>query len=124
MNVRPQPRASLPTVALSAAFAALVMAAEVEAQRFVAVPPPPDQPMADGFDPDRALFFERPNFVPLRDPEWKPLRGALRRGEIDDDTPVLVFEAGGRTLVLVSSQMSYHHVAQGDMAGEPWMVTF
>lgn len=37
---------------------------------------------------------------------------------------MLAFEAGGRTLALVSSQMSYHHVAQGEMAGEPWMVTF
>jgi hypothetical protein len=25
---------------------------------------------------------------------------------------------------LISSQMAYHHVAQGDMNGEPWMVTF
>ena len=30
----------------------------------------------------------------------------------------------GKTLVLVSSQMTYHHVAQGEMEGEPWMVTF
>lgn len=85
---------------------------------------PPDTPVRDGFDVDRAVFWERPNFVPLRDPEWKPLSEALRAGDLDDDTPVVVFEAGGRTLVLVTSQMAYHHLAQGEMEGEPWMVTF
>ena len=110
-------------------FAALVaatalMTSDAHAQRFVAVPPPPDQPMAEGFDPDRALFFAEPNFVPLRDPGWIHLEDALDAGAVEDDTPVLLFEAGGETLTLVSAQMSYHHVAQGEMAGEPWMVTF
>lgn len=108
------------TLALSVT---LLMSADAEAQRFVAVPPPPNQPMADGFDPERALFFAAPNFIPLRNPEWHPLTDVVGR-EIEEDTPVLVFEAGGETMVLVSSQMSYHHVAQGEMAGEPWMVTF
>jgi len=73
---------------------------------------------------DRALFWAEPNFIPLRDPEWQPLRDARRSREVADDTPVLVFEVAGRTLTLVSSQMAYHHVAQGEMSGEPWMVTF
>ena len=105
-----------------AATAYLTMSAE--AQRFTQVPPPPDQPAAEGFDPERALFFAQSNFDPLRDPVFGPLRDAERAGAVSDDQPVLVFEAGGETLVLVTSQMSYHHVAQGEMAGEPWMVTF
>lgn len=109
---------------LVAAFvSAALLASGMSAQQPVAVPPPPDQPMAEDFDPDRALFFAEPNFIPLRNPEWKPLEEALD-DDVAEDTPVLLFEAGGRTLVLVSSQMSYHHVAQGEMAGEPWMVTF
>lgn len=110
--------------AAAAALLTAAMAGDAEAQRFTQVQPEPGQPIAEGFDTDRALFWAEPNFVPLRDPEWTPLRTALRANEVDDDTPVLVFEAGGETLVLVSSQMSYHHVAQGEMAGEPWMVTF
>jgi hypothetical protein len=31
-------------------------------------------------------------------------------------------EAG--RLALVTDQMAYHHVAQGEIAGEPWMVSF
>lgn len=84
----------------------------------------PDLPRKAGFDAERAYLGSEPTFTPLRDPDFEPLRAVLRRGELTDDTPMLAFEAGGRTLALVSSQMSYHHVAQGDMAGEPWMVTF
>lgn len=107
------------TVVLMAGFAL-----DAEAQRFTQVQPEPGQPAAEGFDTERALFWAEPNFVPLRDPEWMPLAQARRSRAVADDTPVLVFTAGGETLVLVSSQMSYHHVAQGEMAGEPWMVTF
>ncbi len=94
------------------------------AQGFQAVAADPNMPIKEGFDTDRAIFWQAPNFVPLRNPEWRSLSDARRSGDVSDDTPVLVFEAGGSTLVLVSSQMSYHHVAQGDMNGEPWMVTF
>ena len=84
----------------------------------------PDLPTKEGFDIGRAIFWEAPNFVPLRNPEWQSLRGARRAGAVSDDTPVMVFEVGRSTLVLVSSQMAYHHVAQGEVNGEPWMVTF
>ena len=114
-------KARIPVLAIAAGA---LLSGEAQAQPFTQVPPEPGQPAADGFDTDRALFWAEPNFVPLRNPAWTPLRGALRAGDVADDTPVLVFEAGGETLVLVSSQMSYHHVAQGEMAGEPWMVTF
>ena len=106
-------------LATTAAFAA-----QAQAQRFAQVPPEPGQPIAEGFETDRALFWVEPNFVPLRNPEWTPLRDARRFRDVQDDTPLLVFKAGGKTLTLVSRQMSYHHVAQGEIAGEPWMVTF
>ena len=81
-------------------------------------------PVKDGFDTDRAIFWARPNFTPLRDPEWQSLREVRRAGDLGDETVVVTFDVRGKTLVLVSSQMSYHHVAQGSMNGEPWMVTF
>ena len=92
------------------------MSGQVEADR--------NMPTKEGFDTDRAIFWRSSNFVPLRNPDWRSLSDARRAGDISDNTPVLVFEAGGSTLVLVSSQMAYHHVAQGNMNGEPWMVTF
>ncbi len=101
-----------------------VFAAEAHAQRFTEVPSEPGQPVREGFDTERAIFWVEPNFIPLRNPEWKSLQSVRRARDVSDDTPILVFEAGGRTLSLVSSQMAFHHVAQGEMAGEPWMVTF
>lgn len=84
----------------------------------------PDMPTIDGFDTDRAILWARPNFTPLRDPEWQSLREARRSGAVTNETTVLTFEVRGKTLTLVSGQMAYHHVAQGEMDGEPWMVTF
>ena len=98
------------------------LSAQIEMPPEMAVDP--DLPRKAGFDADRAFLGSEPIFTPLRDPEFEPLRAVLRRGDLTEDTPMLAFEAAGRTLTLVSSQMSYHHVAQGDMAGEPWMVTF
>ena len=110
---------------LGASGLALAMLAPgIVAQRFDMVEPDPNQPVKEGFDTDRAMFFSSPNFVPFRDPEFQSLRNAMLEGELEDDTPVVVFEAGGQTLVLVTEQMAYHHVAQGNMRGEPWMVTF
>ena len=84
----------------------------------------PDLPMKEGFDAERAYLGTAPMFEPLRDPEWMLLRQARRQGLVSDDTPMLVFDHGGETRSLITAQMSYHHVAQGDIAGEPWMVTF
>jgi hypothetical protein len=109
---------------LAAFILALVAVAPAAAQEMTAVDPDPDMPVKDGFDTGRAIFWSKPNFIPLRDPDWQPLKGALRSGAIAEQTPVVIFEAGGETLALVSSQMAYHHVAQGDVNGEAWMVSF
>ncbi len=111
---------SLMAVAVLIASFAAPLAAQFD-QRLQA---DPDTPRKDGFDTDRAIFWAQPNFIPLRDPEWKSLRAARRAGDVTDETTVVSFEIAGKTLALVSSQMSYHHVAQGEMEGEPWMVTF
>jgi hypothetical protein len=108
----------------ASALALAILAPGISAQRFTEVEADPNQPVKEGFDTDRAMFFAEPNFVPFRDPEFQSLRNAMLAGDVEDDTPVLVFEAGGQTLVFVTEQMAYHHVAQGTMRGEPWMVTF
>ena len=116
-------RTSISTVmAITMLFAAFE--APLAAQFTDIVRADPNMPVKDGFDTDRAIFWARPNFTPLRDPQWQSLQGARRAGKVGDRTTVVTFDVGGRTLVLVSSEMAYHHVAQGEMEGEPWMVTF
>lgn len=60
-------------------------------------------------------------FVPLRPQgDGTPL-SAL---SLDDDEELIVFERGGQERGLVLRQMAYHHVAQGALAGIPYLVTF
>ena len=102
----------------------LSFGAPLAAQFSALIPADPNMPVKDGFDTDRAIFWAQSNFNPLRDPQWQPLQEARRAGRVTDETTVLTFDVGGETLVLVSGQMAYHHVAQGEIEGEPWMVTF
>ncbi len=79
---------------------------------------------AADFDVSRALLNNQPMFDPFRVEATMPLSRALRERLVEDETPLLVVERGGRTLALLTLQMAYHHVAQGSIAGEPWMVAF
>ena len=76
------------------------------------------------FDDRRALLLRRDIFAPYQVTSTYLLRDALSRGTIPEDTPVLVVERGASTLVLLTRQLLYHHVAQGELAGEPWMVSY
>ena len=82
------------------------------------------QEVAD-FDIERAYQADSTLYEPFRVGETRPLAEALRAGDADPLTSVLVIEhpRAGR-LALVTDQMAYHHVAQGEIAGEPWMVSF
>lgn len=48
----------------------------------------------------------------------------LSSAGLEADTPLMVVERGGRKLALLLRQMVYHHLAQGELAGQPYMVTF
>ena len=76
------------------------------------------------FDPSRAILSDEPMFDPFYVDDMVPLANALRDRIVDEGTPLLAVERGDRTLALLTLQMSYHHVAQGTLSGEPWMVAF
>ncbi len=77
-----------------------------------------------GFDVNRAMLRDGSRFTPFLVEESQLLCEAVKQGVVDDDTPILVVERGGQRLALITREMSFHHVAQGEMAGEPWMVSF
>lgn len=79
---------------------------------------------ADGFDPERAILGDTPMFDPFHVSTTEPLRDALRNRVVAEDTPLLVIERPGGSVAVITYQMAYHHVAQGELAGEPWMVAF
>ncbi len=76
------------------------------------------------FDRKRVVTAGGSLVRPFRVRETRPLSDAIRTGEINDDAPVLVVERGDDTIVLLTSQMSYYHVAQGELAGKSWGVFF
>ena len=47
-----------------------------------------------------------------------------RQPQLSKDEVILVFERDGERRGLLARQMGYHHVAQGELAGEPYVVTF
>ncbi len=66
----------------------------------------------------------------LKGPDRFPRLNVEGRGErlaslgLDGDTPLLVVERGGQRLALLLREMVYHHLAQGQLAGEPYLVSF
>ena len=48
----------------------------------------------------------------------------LEDSALADDEPLLVFERGGQTRAFRLRDMVYHHAAQGELAGEPYVVSF
>lgn len=43
---------------------------------------------------------------------------------LDGKAELLAFERGGARRVLLVKEMAYHHVCQGELMGEPYLVTF
>ena len=76
------------------------------------------------FDIDIARIGVASRFEPFRVSETEPLQGAMSAGKLQGDTHVLVMDHPAGRLAFLTDQMVYHHVAQGEINGEPWMVSF
>lgn len=77
--------------------------------------------MASGFDARRAHLGRPDMFGRFRVPD----RGIpLSKAGCDPGDWLIVFERRGLSRALHATQMTYHHVAQGELAGEPYLVTF
>jgi tetraacyldisaccharide-1-P 4'-kinase len=48
----------------------------------------------------------------------------LVRAGLAGDEPLLLVERDGERLALLVSELAYHHVAQGELAGLPFLATF
>jgi len=49
---------------------------------------------------------------------------SLQAAQLTNDVELLAFERGGERRVLLVEEMHYHHIAQGELAGGPYMVSF
>lgn len=76
---------------------------------------------ADEFDASRAWLKQPDMFVRLRVTGDGEL---LSESRLPGDTELLVVERGGERRALGGREMAYHHLAQGELAGEPYLVSY
>lgn len=62
-------------------------------------------------------FFFKPFIVPVKGQ-------SLSKTSLRPDEELIVVERKGEYRTLLACEMAYHHVAQGELAGEPYLVTF
>ncbi len=84
-------------------------------------------PAVSGQDADFDIDIARiggGRFEPFVVSNTELMQDAMSAGKVQDDTRLLVLDHPAGTLAFLTDQMTYHHVAQGDINGEPWMVSF
>jgi hypothetical protein len=76
------------------------------------------------FDAHRALLLRNDIFQPFRVTTSRPLQTTLESGDLCAAASLLVVRRDGAVLALSSWQLTYHHAAQGEIEGEPFLVSF
>ncbi len=77
--------------------------------------------MSEPFDQTRARLDGPDLFERYRVPEQgTPLRSA----KLSPSTELMVIDRGGQSRTFILRQLTYHHVAQGTLADEPYVVSF
>ena len=76
----------------------------------------------DEFDVSRAMLRDKDLFSSFHVKSTYPLREVLDRGEVNDNTPILVMNHKAGTLTFLKHQIVSHHLAYGEMAGQQWMI--
>ena len=71
-------------------------------------------------DRSKAYAKAKFQFTPFLPVNAVPLRSA----DLRPDEDLLIFERGSKRYAFILRQMVYHHVAQGTLAGEPYLVSF
>jgi hypothetical protein len=73
------------------------------------------------FDASRALLLGRDHFPRFRPPR----RGVpLAHADLPDHAYLIIVSRRDESLGLVMRDMAFHHVAEGTLAGEPYLVSF
>ena len=62
-------------------------------------------------------FFFEPYIVPSHGFSLKP-------ANLNPDEELIVIERKGEYRAFLAHEMAYHHVAQGELAGKPYLISF
>lgn len=80
--------------------------------------------VATQFDAERAILKTEDMFKPFNVSKTQHLGTALANRHINEDTEILLLNHPDEQIAFIKSEMAYHHVAQGHIAGEPYLVSF
>jgi hypothetical protein len=76
------------------------------------------------FDSSRARLSKKDMFQRFVVKGSESLEIAVKEKKIGGDDQILIVERNGERLAFSISQIAYHHIAQGKLAGQPYLVTF
>ena len=102
---------------------AIIFAATALAQAPV-MPELTKGPAQPGFDISRFAPTAVGTFETFYVKDTHPLKKALDEGKVAADTRLLVMTTAAGRLALITDQMTYHHIAQGQAHNQDWMATF
>ena len=60
-------------------------------------------------------------FEPFQVPDQGALLSSLN---LSPDLELIVFTRNGSSRAIVAREMAYHHVAQGELSGQPYLISF
>jgi len=76
------------------------------------------------FDLNRAFLRPATHYQPALIETLLPLAEIVAEGVLTEDAALSVMTVGDQALAFVTLQLVYHHVVQGNLEGEAWLVSF
>jgi hypothetical protein len=76
------------------------------------------------FDLSRAQLWKKDRFQRFVVKGSELLSIAVKEKKIGEDDQILIVERNGERLAFAIFQIAYHHVAQGELTGHPYLVNF
>lgn len=76
------------------------------------------------FDPNKAVLKNKSFFKPFNVKDFMNVKELLKSNKINKEEEILIFEVNKKYYGLKTVQMFYHHIAQGVIDNEPFMVSF
>jgi hypothetical protein len=76
------------------------------------------------FNPAKARLNKQDTFQRFRVKDSFRLSDLVEQNKLREDDELLILERNDRRLAFSVFQMAYHHVAQGELAGQPYLVNF
>lgn len=75
------------------------------------------------FNPTRATLKKKDLFTRFNVIDNKHVKD-IEKSRLNPNDEILVIERSGRRLAFSMKQMAYHHVAQGELSNEPYIINF